>query len=178
MQSNIMQYKIRNCQVRIRGGEGLETQAPDPRFWGPEIEHFLVLLWLCWISNPQPLAHQSRVVPLSQKSRLRMGATLHYIPTFFLRAWYSHQQDITGYFPTNPQVRQATPLAIKSTMLFHPQLPCFGMPASQHLWTQMLWLDQVSHLQPFAHQSSILLLSQKYRLRLKGDTTIHCCWLV
>ena len=28
----------------------------------------------------------------------------------FLRAWYSHPQDIVDYFPTNPQVKRTDPI--------------------------------------------------------------------
>ena len=68
-----------------------------------------ILLWLRRVSNPRPLAHQSSVLPLSQKSELRLGGDTTLLP-LFLRAWYSHRQDITGYFPTNPQVGQANPI--------------------------------------------------------------------
>ena len=45
--------------------------------------------------------------------------------------WYSHQQDITSYFPTNPQVRQANLSTIESKILHRPRLTYFGIQMTQ-----------------------------------------------
>ena len=36
-------------------------------------QHFWHQMWLGWVSNPRPLAYQPSVLPLSQKSGLRLG---------------------------------------------------------------------------------------------------------
>ena len=38
------------------------------------------MLWLHWVSNPQPLAHQSSILPQSQKSGLRLGGDTTQLP--------------------------------------------------------------------------------------------------
>ena len=144
---------------------------------------FIQLLWLRQVSNPRPLAHQSSILLLSQKSRLRLGGNTTLLP-LFLRAWYSHWQDITGYFPTNPQVKTSKP-----HWPLNPQCwTTLGHHASACIWANTSDTKCCDSTEFQTHnlctQSSILPLSQKSGLRLGGDTTqlpiqiciCHCAW--
>ena len=97
----------RKCRSRSTGFSILGKFAATD--FSTEFEEWLPSY--CCDSNPRPLAHQSSVLLVSQKVRTQAQGQHHttFLP-LFLRAWYSHWQDITGYFPTNPQVRQANPI--------------------------------------------------------------------
>ena len=67
---------------------------------------------------------------------------------------------------------------VNSQILSLPLLRSHGCPSLGHLvaGTEIFihQLLRVSNPPPLAHQSSILLLSQKSGLRLRGDTALHC----
>ena len=135
-----------------------------------------MVLWLCRVSNSRPLAHQSSVLLLSQNSGLRLGGGAK-LTTPHSSHWYSHRQDITGYFPTNPQVRQATPSAIESTMC--------GTTLGHHLWwayESTLLTPNIVTLPSLEHSTSRIPV-QRCTAKPKPDsgsgatltTTMHSC---